>query len=85
MGSKKSEGKIELFTGLFFLFLLTVLLMVQMQVKIFLVTGSWVEDALAASNLASAVIDVREYGITQKIKTLCRKNCKAFLFIQSRR
>lgn len=49
------------------MFLLTVLLVVQMQVKMFLVIGSWAEDALAASNLASAVIDVREYGMTQKI------------------
>lgn len=41
--------------------------MVCMQLSIFRDTSTYVEDSLAASNLASAVIDIKEYGRTHNI------------------
>lgn len=65
---RQREGKIELATGMYMLFLLIVLLAVQFQLKVFMNVSSYMEDALAASNLASAVIDIREYGTTGVLK-----------------
>lgn len=67
---KKEEGKLEVLWGMYLIFFLVILLMVQMQVNTFAVISSVTEDALAASNLASAVIDVREYGQTGRIKVI---------------
>lgn len=64
----KRTGKIEIFTGMYMLILLLILLSVQLQMRIFMTTSTYMEDALAASNLASAVIDVREYGTTRIVK-----------------
>ena len=64
----KREGKIEIFTGIYMVVILMILLSVQLQMRIFMATSTYMEDALAASNLASAVIDVREYGITHIVK-----------------
>lgn len=59
---RKKSGKIELFTGMFLLVFLVLLLFVQIQLMLFFATGLYMEDALASSNLASAVMDVEEYG-----------------------
>ena len=67
---KKEEGKLEVLWGMYLIFFLVILLMVQMQVNTFAVISSVTEDALVASNLASAVIDVREYGQTGRIKVI---------------
>lgn len=50
-------------------FFLLVLLVATFQFKSFtyMVSGAYVEDALAAANLASALIDVEEYGRTHHI------------------
>lgn len=61
---KQRKGKIELVTGMYLLVMLIILLAVQFQLKLFMNISSFMEDALAASNLASAVIDIREYGTT---------------------
>ncbi len=52
-----------------FLFL-TVLIVAVFQFKVYtlMTAGAYVEDALAASNLASALIDVREYGRSHRIR-----------------
>ena len=50
--------------GLFFLLFLAVLLRGFIQLEIYRTTSLYLEDALAASNLASAVVDVEEYGIS---------------------
>ena len=55
----RTTGKIELFTSMYLLIFLMVVLWVQIQIKLFMTTSDYVEDALAASNLASAVIDVQ--------------------------
>ena len=54
--------------GLFFLLFLGILLCVQLQIEGFRVTALYMEDALAASNLASAVIDIQEYGISHTLQ-----------------
>lgn len=64
---KTDAGKVEWVTGLFFFLLLTVLLCMQLETSLYQTAGSYMEDALAASNLASAVIDVEEYGISHKV------------------
>ncbi len=63
----KRSGKVELVTGMYFLFILLTVIMVQFQMKLFAYAGAYVEDALAASNLASAVMDVEEYGKTGEV------------------
>lgn len=64
---KKDEGQIELVTGMFFLLFLVIFSAVQIQLLQFLTTSLYMEDALAASNLASAVIDSQKYGMTHEI------------------
>lgn len=64
----KRTGKVEIFVGMYMVVFLLILLSVQLQVRIFMATSTYMEDALAASNLASAVIDVREYGMTHIVK-----------------
>lgn len=64
----KKAGKIEIFTGIYLVILLMILLSVQLQIRMFMATSTYMEDALAASNLASAVIDIQEYGMTHVVK-----------------
>ena len=64
---KKSSGKIELITGIYLIIVLVILLSAQTQIRVLMAAGSYVEDALAASNLASAVADYREYGRSGRI------------------
>ncbi len=68
LAGRRSEGKVEIILGMYFLFLLIVILTVEMQMYIFRTTSFLLEDALAASNLASAVIDVREYGLSHTLR-----------------
>ena len=58
----KSSGKMELFWGLLAVFIVTLVMFVCLKVSHFMIAGAYVEDALAASNLASALIDIEEYG-----------------------
>lgn len=64
---KTDIGKVEWVTGLFFFLLLAVLLCMQLEISLYRTAGGYLEDALAASNLASAVIDVEEYGISHRV------------------
>jgi len=65
--SKKREGKIEIVLGVFLLLFFIPVLAAQMQVSQYRATKTYVEDALAASNLASAVIDIEVYGISNDV------------------
>lgn len=47
---------------MFFLFILIIIVFFGFRTTQYMVTAAGVEDALAASNLASAVIDLEEYG-----------------------
>lgn len=60
-------GQVGWSAGLFFLLFFAVLLRALMQLEIYRTTSLYLEDALAASNLASAVVDVEEYGISHNI------------------
>lgn len=60
-------GQLEWVTGLFFILFLGILLCGILQLDVFRASAAYLEDALAASNLASAVIDVEEYGISHAI------------------
>lgn len=64
---RKSKGKIELITGMFFISFLLLIISVHMQIMLFSITSYFMEDALAASNLASAIVDIQEYGSTNML------------------
>lgn len=64
---KKHEGKTEFFLSLFIMVFLVLMTMTQLQLKQYRTLKTMVEDALAASCLASAVIDVEEYGISHDL------------------
>ncbi len=53
--------------GLFSLLFLVVVLCALLKMELFRTIALYMEDALAASNLASAVVDLKEYGKTHKI------------------
>ncbi len=61
------SGQTEWAAGIFFLLFLGVLLCSLLQMELFRCSSRYLEDALALSNLASAVIDVEEYGISHKV------------------
>ncbi|MBQ8822984.1 MAG: hypothetical protein IJZ82_10100 [Lachnospiraceae bacterium] len=63
----KSEGKIEICMGMFFCMLIFLAVLCQVKLLQYQAIGAFVEDSLAAAGLASAVIDVREYGRTHTI------------------
>lgn len=62
------RGQIGWVTGLWFLLFLWVLLCACLQMELFRASSRYMEDALAASNLAAAVIDVEEYGISHSLR-----------------
>lgn len=62
------SGQIGWTVGLWFLLFLWVLLCACLQMELFRTSSRYMEDALAASNLAAAVIDVEEYGISHNIR-----------------
>ncbi|MCM1091138.1 MAG: hypothetical protein NC092_04285 [Butyrivibrio sp.] len=63
----KDQGQIEWVVGPFFVLLLSILAYTQLQLASWRSTAAYLEDALAASNLAAALIDVKEYGKTNKV------------------
>lgn len=64
---KKEEGQISWLIGLFMILFLGILLCTQLQMEVYRMSSVYLEDALVASNLASAIIDVEEYGISHKL------------------
>lgn len=63
----KEKGQIGWIAGLFFTLFLGVTLCAELQIESYRAASLYLEDTLAASNLASAVIDVQEYGISHNI------------------
>lgn len=63
----KSEGKVEIATGIFYIAIIIFLFYTLYQTKVYHVVSAYMEDALATSNLASALIDIEEYGTTGEI------------------
>lgn len=64
---KTEPGQVEWVTGIFFILFLGAFLCLFLQLEIYKSSSRALEDALAASNLASAVIDVEEYGRTHRV------------------
>ncbi len=64
---QRESGQVEWVMGYFFLLLLLIILCTRLQLDTYFTTAVYLEDALAASNLASAVIDLEEYGISHTI------------------
>lgn len=62
------KGQVSWTGGIWILLFLTIVLSGCLQVALFRCSSQYLEDALAASNLAAAVIDVEEYGTTHMIK-----------------
>ena len=65
---QKKQGQTEWVLGMFFLLFLVVMFSTQLQTELYRTSSAYLEDALAASNLASAVIDLEEYGISHAIQ-----------------
>ena len=61
------SGQIGWTAGLGLLLFFGVLLCACMQMEVFRASSQYMEDALAASNLAAAVVDVEEYGISHAL------------------
>ena len=64
---KTETDQIHWVLSLFFCLFLGVFLCSFFQMESYKMSSAYLEDALAASNLASAVMDVREYGISGRI------------------
>ena len=64
---KQESGQVGWTWGLFSILFLAVFLCAALQLERYRVTALYLEDALAASNLAAAVIDIEAYGSTHDI------------------
>ena len=63
----KDRGQAEWVLGLFFLLVLAVLMNTMLTLASWRSTAGYLEDALAVSNLASALIDLEEYGKSHRV------------------
>jgi hypothetical protein len=61
------KGQVEWVMGLYSILFMAVMMCFGLQIEAYRQTSLYMEDALAASNLASALMDVEEYGISGKI------------------
>ena len=68
IGFRRSDGLIGFISGLFLILFLAIVLCANLQVQSFQASALYLEDALAASNLASAVIDLEAYGISHVVR-----------------
>ena len=62
------QGQITLLSGLFLSLFVAVLLTSHLQMEMVRSSARYVEDALAASGLACALVDLREYGTSHVLK-----------------
>ena len=62
------KGQVSWVLGLFLILFLAILLCMQLQLELYRASALYLEDALALSNLASAVIDIQEYGRTHRVR-----------------
>lgn len=67
MKLKKKKGSIEMFISSMIFIMIALVVVMMMRLKVIKLTKSYIEDGLVASNLASATIDLNEYGTTNKI------------------
>ncbi len=64
---EKNTGNVDIVSGMMFFCILILTIFFGFRMTQYMITAAGVEDALAASNLASAVIDVEEYGRTHRL------------------
>lgn len=64
----RDGGQVTPCLGLFLVLFLSALLVSYLQMEMIRSSSRYLEDALAASGLASALIDVREYGSTHVVR-----------------
>ena len=62
----KDRGQVEWAMGIFIVLILGIMMYTQIQLAAWEAASDYLEDALAASNLAAALIDVEEYGKSHK-------------------
>lgn len=67
MKLKKKKGSIEMFISSIAFIIVALVVIMVVRLKVIKVTKNFIEDGLVASNLASATIDLKEYGTTNKI------------------
>lgn len=65
--SARDRGQAEWVLGLFFLLVLAILMNTMLTLAAWRSTAGYLEDALAMSNLASALIDLEEYGKSHRV------------------
>jgi tetratricopeptide (TPR) repeat protein len=65
---RKRKAQLEMLPTLYMVIVLGILAIVYMQIRQFQSSSEYMEDALAASNLASAVIDMEEFGATHLVQ-----------------
>ena len=66
-GLREISGSVQAVTTIYFMLFLGILLYAQFRLFVFRSAGMYLEDALAASNLAAAVPDIEEYGATGRV------------------
>lgn len=71
---KKEEGQIGWSLGLFSMLYLSILLFALLALEQFRLSSQYLEDALAASNLASAIVDLEEYGISHTLRLIQKED-----------
>ena len=54
--------------SMFFFLMVLIVAVFQFKLYTIMTAGAYVEDALAASNLASALIDIKEYGKSHVVR-----------------
>lgn len=64
---RKESGRISFIVGLYFALFFAVLLYASIQIQRMQAASLYLEDALAASNLGAAMVDLREYGKSHQI------------------
>lgn len=66
----RDSGQLHWLTGLFFFLILMVLMNAQLQLAAWNSTSQRLEDALAASNLASALINIPKFGKKHRVEMI---------------
>ena len=67
-GLSVRKGQVDVVAAMFFFLMVLIVALFQFKVYVYMAAGAYVEDALAVSNLASALIDVEEYGRSHSVR-----------------
>lgn len=65
---QKNKGQVDVVVGMFYVLMVLVVILFGFRITQYMLISATVEDALAASNLASAVIDIKEFGKSHTIR-----------------